>query len=255
MMHNGYVVGSIDLAALAVYAFTLFFVCLLFWLRREDRREGYPLEDELTGRPESVGGPLYAAETKYYVLPFDKGVVSLPNDKREPVDIAAERRENFGGAPYSPVGNPLFAGVGPGAFAQRAKWPDYDAHGAPRIVPIGSADGITVAPKSVDPRGLPMYGADNEQAGVITDLWVDRAEHLLRYLEVETPSGRILAPMAMAMVSRDKVRIDAINAKDFGGAPRPASPGVITRDEEERIVAYFGTGYLYANDKRQEPWL
>ena len=32
------------------YAFGLFFIGLIFYLRREDRREGYPLEDDVTGR-------------------------------------------------------------------------------------------------------------------------------------------------------------------------------------------------------------
>ena len=42
--------GTFDVAEVAVLAFTLFFIALIFYLRREDRREGYPLEDEVTGR-------------------------------------------------------------------------------------------------------------------------------------------------------------------------------------------------------------
>ena len=37
---SGYIVGSIDVAELALIAFALFFTMLIFWLRREDRREG-----------------------------------------------------------------------------------------------------------------------------------------------------------------------------------------------------------------------
>ena len=48
-------------------------------------------------------------------------------------------------------------------------------------------------------------------------------------------------------------RSDAINAADFAAAPVPMTPGQITFYEEERIVAYFGGGYLYANRARQEP--
>ncbi|WP_037502399.1 photosynthetic reaction center subunit H [Sphingomonas jaspsi] len=252
-MNDGYIVGTIDLAALALYAFALFFLCLVFWLRREDRREGYPLEDELTGAIETVGGPLHSASTKSFALPFGRGTVTAPTKGREPVDISAERYENFGGAPYVPLGNPFFAGVGPGAFAERAKWPDQDAHGNPRIVPIGSADGIHVASRSVDPRGLPVYGADGAKAGTVSDLWVDRAEHIIRYLAVDTGGGSVLAPMAMAVVKRDRVVVDAINAADFAAAPKPAAADQITRNEEERIVAYFGTGYLYANADRMGP--
>ncbi|MDR7101562.1 photosynthetic reaction center subunit H [Croceicoccus sp. BE223] len=252
---SGNIVGFIDVAELALYAFTLFFFALVFWLRREDRREGYPLEDELTGAIESAGGPLHTAATKSFRLPFGKGTVTAPTQGREPVNIAARRTENFGGAPYSPTGNPLADGIGPAAFADRAKWPDIDAHGKPRIVPISTDAAITVAPASIDPRGLKVIGADGKVAGTVSDLWVDRAEHMIRYLAIETGSGAVLAPMAMALVRRDHVSIDAINAADFAGAPRPAAAAEITRYEEERVVAYYGGGYLYANADRQEPWL
>lgn len=254
-MTDGYIVGTIDLAQIALVAFSLFFLGLVFWLRREDRREGYPLEDALTGTVETPGGPLHSASTKTFRLPFDKGTVTAPTQGREPVDIAAKRRENFAGAPYVPTGNPLQDGVGPAAFAKRANWPDYDAHGNPRITPLTAGDAISVDPHGPDPRGMSVIGADGKSAGKVTNLWVDRSEHTIRYLEVDTGSATVLAPMAMALVRRGAVELDAINAADFAGAPRPAGAGIITRDEEERIVAYFGGGYLYANADRQEPWL
>ena len=43
------IVGTLDVTQLVFYAFVLFFIALVFYLRREDRREGYPLEDEATG--------------------------------------------------------------------------------------------------------------------------------------------------------------------------------------------------------------
>jgi photosynthetic reaction center H subunit len=252
---NGYVVGSIDVAALTFYAFVLFFILLVFYLRREDRREGYPLEDELTGMVETPGGPLHTPSTKTFVLPFDQGTASGPRRGDEPAEFAAVQRENFGGAPYSPTGTGLPIGVGPGAFALRAKYPDVTAGGKPRIVPIGMAHDIAIATRDPDPRGMAVYGADGLKAGTVADVWVDQADHLIRYLQVETGSGGVLAPMAMAVIRRGAVVIDAINAAHFAGAPRPASGSTITRDEEERIIAYFGAGYLYANEKRQEPWL
>ncbi|MFN3470268.1 MAG: PRC-barrel domain-containing protein, partial [Novosphingobium sp.] len=85
------------------------------------------------------------------------------------------------------------------------------------------------------------------------DLWVDRAEHMVRSLAVDTGSRTVLAPMTMAVVRKNAVIIHAINAADFANAPFPANPGEITRYEEERTVAYFGTGYLYANEDRLEP--
>ncbi len=254
-MADGNIVGTIDVAEMAFYAFVLFFIALIFWLRREDRREGYPLEDELTGAVESPGGPLSTASTKSFKLPFGKGTVTAPTQGREPVDIAAKRKEKFGGAPYTPTGNPLADGIGPAGYADRSKFADQTAHGTARIVPISIDDEISVAPMSTDPRGLSVTAADGKVAGTVSDLWVDRAEHIIRYLEVDTGTGKVLAPMAMAKVGRGGISIDAINAADFAGVPKLASPAEITRYEEERVIAYFGGGYLYANSDRQEPWL
>ncbi|MBU6396040.1 MAG: photosynthetic reaction center subunit H [Sphingomonadales bacterium] len=258
-MKTAYVVGSIDVAEIALWAFFLFFVALVFWLRREDRREGYPLEDEINGFIESVGGPLSTALPKTFRLPFDRGTVSYPlprEEGREPVDIAAKRYENFPGAPYVPTGNPLVDGVGPASYANRAKWPDQDAHGRARIVPLSTEDHISVWKGGPDPRGMKVTAADGKVAGTVTDLWIDRAEHQVRYLQVETASGKtVLAPMAMASVSTSGVNIDAINAADYDAVPQLASATEITRYEEERVIGYFGGGYLYANAGRQEPIL
>jgi photosynthetic reaction center H subunit len=258
-MNNGYVVGSIDVAELALASFFLFFTVLVFWLRREDRREGYPLEHELTGRIETVGGPLSTATPKRFFLPFDRGVASFPRPRgegREPVEIAAKRQENFPGAPYVPTGNPLVDGVGPASYAQRARWPDQDAHGRARIVPLSGEASISVWSGGRDPRGMTVTAADGVVAGTVRDMWIDRAEHQVRYLEVETTSGKtVLAPMAMASVSARGVSIDAINAADYDGVPQLETAGEITRYEEERIIGYFGGGYLYANTNRQEPFL
>ena len=258
-MNNGYLVGSIDVAELALASFFLFFIMLVFWLRREDRREGYPLEHEISGMVESMGGPLSMASPKRFRLPFDRGVVVAPvrrEQGREPVNIAAKRLENFPGAPYTPTGNPLADGVGPASYAQRARWPDQDAHGRARIVPLAGEASISVWSGGRDPRGMSVTAADGVIAGTVRDLWIDRAEHQVRYLEVETTGGKIvLAPMAMASVSGKGVSIDAINAADYDGVPQLETAGEITRYEEERIIGYFGGGYLYASAGRQEPWL
>ena len=90
---------------------------------------------------------------------------------------------------------------------------------------------------------------------MVTDLWVDNAEHVIRYLQIDAGGKTILAPMAMAKVKgrARQVVIDALNAEQFAAVPVPAKADEITFYEEERIVAYFGGGYLYANRERQEP--
>lgn len=258
-MTDGNIVGTFDLAELALYGFFLFFVGLVFYLRREDRREGYPVEDEMTGLVDTDGGPLSTASPKTFKLPFGRGSVSYPlprTEGREDVDIAAKRFENFGGSGYVPTGNPLKDGIGPAAYAQRADWPDEDAHGNPRIVPMSSEDDITVADFGHNPMGMKVIAADKQVAGTVTDLWIDKAEHVVRYIEVKTNSGKkVLAPMAMAIVNARGVEIDAINAEDYDGVPKLAKKKVITRLEEEKVIGYFGGGYLYANEERQEPWV
>jgi photosynthetic reaction center H subunit len=247
--------GGIDVALLVFWAFVLFFIGLVFYLRREDRREGYPLEDEVSGRLDTVGGTLHTASTKSFLLPFGHGVVTAPTKGREPVNIAARRTDRFSGAPYAPTGNPLADGIGPAAWADRAKRPDLDMDGHPRIVPLGHAVGYGIAREDSDLSGWPVIGADGAVAGTVSTLWVDTADRLVRYLQLASEGGPLLAPMMMAKVDRRRrqVVIDALNAAQFAGVPRLEAIDHITLYEEERVQAYFGGGYLYANTARQEP--
>ncbi len=248
----------IDVALIVLNAFFLFFLGLVIYLRREDRREGYPLEDELTGRLESPGGPILTASTKTFKLPFGHGSVTAPTKGREPVEVAGSRRtDRFHGAPIEPTGNPLVDGVGPAAWADRAKRPDVDWEGHPRIVPISTDGGFFIAKGDADPRGFTVIAADGKAAGKVTDLWIDKADRLIRYLQVDIGSKQVLAPMTMATVegSNHRVVVDAITAAQFADVPAIEGPSTITFYEEERISSYFGGGYLYATPDRAEPFL
>lgn len=255
MLDDMKIVGTVDVTELVFAAFVLFFLALMVYLRREDRREGYPLEDEVTGRVDTPGGILSAAAPKSFAMPFGRDTLTVPAHGRERVDIAAARTFRSPGAPYYPTGNPLVDGIGPAAWADRGKYTDLDGEGRNRIVPIGAAEHIAIDRRDPDPRGMTVIAADGAVAGTITDIWVDRAEHVIRYLEVDTGTNKVLAPMAMSKVQGKKgqVVIDAINASDFATAPVPGTAGQITFYEEERIVAYFGGGYLYATAARSEP--
>jgi photosynthetic reaction center H subunit len=257
-MYTNLIAGTIDIAELMFYIFFLFFLGLVIYLRREDRREGYPVEDEVGGRLRRDGTLLNTALPKTFNLPFDQGSVTVPNNDRDPGVVANARRTgNWAGASIEPVGDPMQAGIGPGARAQRAKFADVTAEGHLRIVPIGDAAGTTVETRDVDPRGLTVRGADGEIAGTVSDIWVDRSEMMIRYLEVDTGSRKVLMPMTMVLVNRarNNVTCSAITAAQFAGVPGLAKAGEITRDEEEQVVAYFGAGYLYATPSRQEPML
>ena len=85
------IVGNIDVAMLCLWAFVLFFIGLVVYLNRESRREGYPLEDEVTGL---VGTPKLVdiGATKTFLLPHGQGTVtSPPSQPRDPVEIKAKK--------------------------------------------------------------------------------------------------------------------------------------------------------------------
>jgi photosynthetic reaction center H subunit len=251
--------GGLDVAEWVLYAFFLFFFGLVAYLRREDRREGYPLEDDVSGRHEPLGGLFFTAQPKVFRLPHGAGTVTTPNASRDVGELNARRTAPWAGSPLEPVGDPLQAGIGPGAYAQRSKTPDLMMHGAPRIVPLRVADDFYLDKRDPDPRGMVVVGADNAVAGTVSDVWVDRSEYLIRYLEValEGSTQRMLVPMPMAVIQRNRkrVRVDDLLAAQFAGAPTLSNPDQITRDEEERVSAYVGGGILYATPARAEPWL
>ena len=316
-MYNAEFFGSFDVTALVLTLFVLFFLGLMIYLRREDRREGYPIEDDVTGRPEPGQGFFFVAQPKTFHLPHGAGDVSKPDGVVDSLEMAATRRSRVSGTPLQPVGDPMFAGVGPGAFANRARTPDLTDHGALKVVPLRDAPDFRVDTRDPDPRGMVVLGADRQPAGVVCDLWVDRGEIMIRYLEVELAADeaqavrtapevvevvevapvalavveapgeapqvvsvvevevvavavdgdagarglpgarRVLLPMTMATVSRrtGTVSVSAINARQFAGVPALAQPDRVTRDEEERVCAYYGGGYLYATPARVEPLL
>jgi photosynthetic reaction center H subunit len=243
-MNHAYIVGTFDVAELAFLLFFGFFVALVFYLNKESRREGYPLEDEETGKIHP--GSLFDGDKKSFQLPHGRGT-------------------------YVPEDVPMKDGMGPAAWANRSKYPDLTFDGRPRIVPIAQSHEIIVAPNDPQLIGWPVKAADGAVVGKVSDIWVDQAEHIIRYLEVETASGKkVLAPMMVAFVhgnglldailpiidnKPEYVEIDAITAAQFEDVPAIETPGIITRYEEDRIQAYFGGGYMYATPERAEPWL
>ena len=271
-MHTMEFFGTFDVTALVLTSFVLFFIGLIIYLRREDRREGYPIEDDVSGRLEASSGFFFTAKPKTFTFAHGQGPLNKPNADRETPVFSASRRTNISGAPLSPVGNPMLAKVGPGAFAQRARTPDMMFHGGPKIVPLRVATDFSIDGLKSDPRGMTVVGADGVAAGVISDVWVDKAEFLIRYLEVDLAAPvqagigvvgslpavrRVLLPMTMAVVNKGRrtVRVDSILASQFADVPILENPNQVTLDEEERVCAYYGGGLLYATAMRAEPIL
>ncbi|MBU1360693.1 MAG: PRC-barrel domain-containing protein, partial [Gammaproteobacteria bacterium] len=188
----------------------------------------------------------------------DGRVVLAPDARRDAqLPLAAAPNAGYPGAPLEPTGNPMLDGVGPGAWAQRADVVDTTLEGLPRIVPLRDAPGFGLSRKDPDPIGLPVFGADGVIGGVVTDLWVDRAEAVFRYVELEVKGAprRVLLPITFSKIDDQCVRVRSILGAQFAHVPATRQPGQITLLEEERVVAYYGGGTLYATPGRQEPLL
>lgn len=248
-----------DLAQVTLYVFWIFFACLIFYLRREDKREGYPLDSDARGGGIVHGFPRMPAPKSYLLR--DGHVATLPNHKNDRRDVALAPVAPWPGAPLEPTGNPMLDGVGPGSYANREDVPELTMENIPCIVPLRLAEGTYLESRDPDPRGMKVMGADSETGGVVTDVWVDRAEALIRYLEVEvtTPTGakRVLLPVPFSNIDgrRRRVWVDAILGSQFADVPATKSLDQVTKLEEDRIVGYYGAGTLYATPARQEPLL
>ncbi|MCB1519042.1 MAG: photosynthetic reaction center subunit H [Hyphomicrobiaceae bacterium] len=260
----GEITGTLDVAQVVLYVFWIFFAGLIFYLRREDRREGYPLYSEPANAFKDDSGLIFIPPPKVFRLPHG-GEVSAPSGKYDDREPHARKVAPWPGAPLEPIGDPMLAGVGPGSFAERQDAPDKMIDGSPRIKPMRAAPGFSLAAREPDPRGMTVVGADGIAAGSVTDAWVDRMEVVIRYLEVElaAKSGdagtkqHVLLPMNFARVDRRRgiVSVHALMSRHFAMVPKLATAEQVTLLEEDKITAFYGAGTLYADPKRTEAWI
>ncbi len=253
-METGAITQYIDVAQIVLYLFWAFFAGLIYYLVRENHREGYPMDngrlDPNTG-PKVTGWPV--PEPKTYKL-ANGHEVQAPDFARVDGTYHAEPSHAWIGAPLEPVGDPLLAGVGPGAWAARADVPDVSANGHVKIVPLRLDADHGVARQDVDPRGLPVFGKDGLVAGQVKEMWVDRSEMMFRYMEVQLPDAHtVLLPMPFCRIKKDGVRVGALLASQFVKVPTTRHADQVTLLEEEKISAYYGAGLLYATADIQEP--
>ena len=256
-MGTGAITGYVDVAQLALYAFWAFFAGLIYYLQRESKREGFPLESDVPdGRVISSTGFVGMPAPKTYLSLHGHEPVSVPNDKVSPQVLKAQPQHRWIGAPLVPTGNPMLDGVGPGAWADRADVPDLTIEGEAKIVPLRAAKGFGIAGRDADPRGLPVVGDDGKVGGTVREIWVDRSEMIVRYLEIDVPKAakgpHVLLPLNFARVGRDKITVKSILGHQFADVPRLKNPDQITLLEEEKVMAYYGGGTLYAEPSRQE---
>lgn len=255
-MQTGAITNYIDVAQLVLYAFWIFFAGLIYYLHRENKREGYPLESDMPGKARVVGFPGLPSPKVYRLA--DGTSVTVPRPAEVAGTVSTAPGGDYAGAPTTSIGARMRAGVGPGAYAQRRAIVDVTIDGTPRIVPLRSDPEFGTSRHDVDPRGLPVVGSDGVTGGVVRDVWVDRSEVIVRYLEIEVgagPGNNVLLPMNFARVGRRQIVVDSIMGVDFAGVPRTRDADRVTLLEEERVMAYYGAGTLYASPSRAEPLL
>ncbi|MEM1064318.1 MAG: photosynthetic reaction center subunit H [Pseudomonadota bacterium] len=244
--------GNVDLASVSIWLFWIFFAGLIYYLQTENMREGYPLEDE-DGNVTPNQGPFPVPKPKTFHLRDGKGDLTVPSAENEAAhrrsDLALARTAEVGGFPLAPTGNPLADGVGPASWVPRRDEPELDGHGHPKITPMAGHEAFFVS-AGRDPRGLPVLSRDDQVVGHITEMWIDAAEHMVRYLEYELApewgTGKRLVPITLSRVNEKWVMVRSLNAKDFGGVPTIAGAEQITKLEEEKVSAYYAGGTLYS---------
>ncbi|MGG5811068.1 photosynthetic reaction center subunit H [Falsiroseomonas sp. CW058] len=247
----------LDLAAISLYAFFAFFAGLIYYLRTEDKREGYPLVSDRPGvpRPEVHGFP-GTPKPKYFILPHG-GTVSTNGPAERDISAAAEPYDPYPGAPLVPVVDPMQAGIGTASYVNRSEHPDLTWDDAtPKVVPLRAAAGWGVEEGDPEIRGRVALGLDGKVAGTVADLWVDKSEYLFRYVEVEVAATgkRTLVPIGLVTWRGDgPVRIETATAAQVAAAPTLSHPTQVSLREEDRMSGYFGGGELYATPNRVEP--
>ena len=251
MQTIGNITGYVDLAQILLYVFWIFFAGLIYYIAQENHREGYPMESDSGGRAVVKGFPIPAPKT--FLLEGGRSVTVPDLTRKEPPINALPKGPTLG-MPIVPVGDAMLAGVGAGAYVMREDVPERSHSGAPLLQPLRIASDYTVAAQDVDPRGLPVMAGDGKHGGTVKDIWIDSAEMMFRYLEVEIAGGRtVLLPIPFALIRRNQVEVHAIYARHFAAVPALSHPDQVTKLEEDKISSYYGGGTLYADAKRSEP--
>jgi photosynthetic reaction center H subunit len=85
---------------------------------------------------------------------------------------------------------------------------------------------------------------------------------IVRYFEVAVPvpggTHNVLLPVQFTRVrggSNPRITVEAILGRQFREVPELKHPDYVTKLEEEKIMAYYGAGTLYATPERTEVWL
>lgn len=244
-MPLGAITSDIDVPQLVLGVFFLFFLGLIYHLRQEDKREGYPAIDAELGQ-ERPGFPPLPPEKTFRLM--TGGTLTTPRcDAPEP--LAARPKHKAPGSPLIPTGDPLRDGIGPAAFVLRRDEPLIYGEGHIQVLPMRAIPGWEVFEGATDPRGMSVVSADDEIVGRVCDLWVDRSVKIMRYLEVElAPAARrALVPIYYANIKKrqGRIHVKALLAQQFAKVPTLREAERITAREEDRVNAFFAGAAFY----------
>ncbi len=238
----------IDLPQIAFWLFFLAFVAICYFLRKNDKREGYPLRaSPFTG--ELIAGAPLAADPVTYVL-NEGGTTSTPHDyPAPPASVLPLYR--FDGTPFRPAADLLHTPLGPGAWVMRKDEPMLNEVGELLLQPLRACEGWAIGKGESNPRGMAVFDVRWRPVGIVADVWIDRGIRIIRYLEVQLsePLGgkRVLVPIYHTLIDERarEIRVTALSDHEFDGVPMGASPDRITAREEDRLNAYFAAGRFY----------
>ena len=186
----------------------------------------------------------------------------MQSEPKVAAPLKARPVDRYNGSPLVPTGDPMVDGVGPAAWADRADHPDWTVFGEPKIVPMRATNGrYWLNDKDPNPIGLPVIAADKVEAGRVLEVWVDRSEPQVRYYEIQLTGSeeRRLVPAPFVqwpnfgLWGNDRLLVKSITSRHFPGIPVTKRDDQITLLEEDRIMAYFGGGHMYAVAGRGDP--
>ena len=247
-MPLGNITYQIDLPETALVVFFLGFLGVVWFLRRLDKREGYPMRTSHFDARPLLGFPV-PPDPKAYLL--DEGGTTVAPHYYEQPPMRAVPLYPFDGTPLTPTGNPLLAAVGPGAWVMRRDEPMLTEKGEPMLAPLRKSEEWSVEKGDADPRGMVVFDRRWVEIGVVRDVWVDKSIKILRLLEIELRAGlaggRVLAPIFHTQIDEKarEVRITALEAHQFADLPMPRKPDEITAREDDRLNAYFAAGHFH----------
>ena len=246
--------GTVDVPQLCLIVFALFFAAIVYYNRREDKREGYPLVDPAGGHP-IIGFPAPPPPKTYLLMHTNPETLPHPEGR---VDLALTPLHPWPGSPYAPTGDAMQDGVGPASWASKKDEPLLTWEGHHTLTPLRIRPDWGVVKDDPDPRGMTVLDAAGAPVGTVVDLWLDHDAKILRYLEIglSLPDSvpRAIVPIYYADIYHRlrQVRVAALFAPHFARFPQLREADSITAREEDRVASYCQGGLMYAKPSRSE---